>query len=107
MTEVAASVGDMIKHGRMAHRRFQIMLHRKDGDVLFLIQISEAVINFQLAFSVDACGRLVKDKQIRIAHQCPGNQNFLVLSARQMPHQYIFKIFHTGEGKNAGDRHIF
>ena len=86
---MAAAVDDVKHLRRILSGELQVMLYRQDRYAPVLIQMADKGIQLQLALDVDARRRLVKNEQIGLAHEGPGNEHLLALAARQVAYELV------------------
>lgn len=100
---MAVTIDHMEHFGGIFHRKFQVVLHGKDGDALLLIERSHERVQLQLAFHVDAGGGLVENEKIRLAHEGPRDEHLLALPAGQAPHELVPEAVHVHLIQRAAD----
>jgi hypothetical protein len=61
--------------------RAQVVGHRDDGQVVLILQAVDQLVNMLLARLIDACGRFVEKKDVRLANKRKPDEAPLELAA--------------------------
>ena len=90
------------RHGLIAilQGMVQIMNGNKNNDVLTLGDVTHEGQNFHLAMQIKGRGRLVHQKDFRIAYQCLGNRDQLSLAAAKFAQVTPGQIANAQGGQN-------
>src|SRR5690554_1486378 len=92
-THVLVQADDLVG-GR--HDQVQVVGNHDHAAIELIPQLADQVIQGRLAVDIDALGGFIQHQEVRPPGQCPGQQQTLFLTARQMMHRGIQQVPHTG-----------